>query len=354
MRRWKLILLIVVVLLAIVVALLPRIAGALARGPLERTLDDALQADVTIDRLALRWFGATRVGLTVDAAEPVGDVRVTTASLVGILTGSEIGVDLAGSLHVRRDEAGRLNLVEILPPASEETPPVTEPPKIPRDIVVRMDDLDITWHDHGKPPVHLDLSGSSASIAPGATTIDVKGVGDGFRMTVHAESADLLDKDRLLRTDADLVAKFELTDIPGTLVEGYAPQVDLPERVSATMDATRTGGDLVASFESSLGVTGRVEMADAVLSAVRVQGTDHQLLAILPDARRRLEDAGIALASAPDFTFETTSLRLDPASLTDLVASGALDVGAIRGDAREQTFAVEPMRLDFQVDGFDA
>lgn len=129
---------VLVIVLAAIVALLPALAGPIAKGQIEQIAAKQINGSLTINTLGLSWLGEQRVDATLadDAGITVGDVRITvTRGLLGIATNlsAQTLVKVSGDLSLTRDAAGLTNLQRILNLPAPSAAGSPAPPAAPGD-----------------------------------------------------------------------------------------------------------------------------------------------------------------------------------------------------------------------------
>lgn len=361
-RRWGRIVLAsglaVLLVLGVLVALAPMIAGKLAPGLAERGINAAIHGRVTIGKVSLSWFGEQRIGpIEVVDAGGTNIARLNIESSRGLLGifGGAVGLSsldlgtttLTGSATVVRKADGNLQLLDLLKPSASPRPspsPSPAPTNLPMRLAARfvVDRLDVTFIDEqqvaaGSPAAVIriaELSGEaslqpsmrigaalSGTLTHGPSPSAASLPGGSFQFTVQvddvADAGGRPTPDRatctlsLDITDIQVAAIDALTGMEGALATAIGDTVTIAARVDGSPSSGR------ASFTTrSQGMEAdiRLETTDGILRTSqpgRITVHDGSLLHLAPGVLEALAaSADFTLTELPDATLTIDNLRL--------------------------------------------
>lgn len=139
-RRGKKIALGVVVMLVILLALLPTIAGVFAPGIISGAASSKMAGKLTVDRVGLSWFGRQEVGKIrlidpADPSRPVAEIDVSYDGGLAGLAAAGLGsspqlktVTITGTASLVRAADGKTNLERAIAPKSGAATPAAPTP----------------------------------------------------------------------------------------------------------------------------------------------------------------------------------------------------------------------------------
>lgn len=313
-------------LLLLVIVLLPTIIGGVARGPIARAASDAIDGEVQLDTLRLRWLRgveARGVRLLEPDGTTVADLTLhTSKGLLGLaFAGGDFGeVRLTGEVDIRVDAEGRNSFDRAIgtPPPPAATPTTPEPQPGPR--------------------------AEPATPAPAPTAEPV-------RLPANLRAALVLDGLRVRYTDPSLaeVSGGELTALSmrvergrASLAAGEAATVDLEARIERTSGA---GATPVAPGTLTLKLDARDwSLADGLVTPERARA----------DIELRLDAPDLQLDAALDYADGRATLAREltiaaegsaPLLIPILNAAGVQADRLAGIDVRVEQFDVRPDRL---------
>jgi hypothetical protein len=299
-RRWGRILLItggsLVLLLVVLVALAPTIAGAVAPGIAEGSINAMINGKAKVSKVDLSWSGAQHIGpveITDEKGTRVASVTLTLSKGLLALSKAAMGsldvgeVKVAGSANLVRNADGTLNISKLLKPqpATASAPKATskpatpgEPIKLPNTLNASLvlDAIEVTYTDlskgaSGAPPavgsIHIPKLAGSAAINAGKVNADITG------NVLYGPGADAKTPGGTLAIKA---TADHLTDSKGVLTLDQAAidaKVDLSDLAIAAADAIAgTGTGLVKAIgptlKTSLAVKGNAGKSDITINVV--------------------------------------------------------------------------------------
>jgi hypothetical protein len=315
LRRALIVLGSLVVLVLILVALAPTIAGAVAPGYARDAINQQINGKAEVGRVSLSWFGGQRVGpitITDAAGQPVAEVNLALSRGLLSLARSALGsakdlgqATVSGSATIVRRPDGTTNLQDLLKKPSAAVPPRTTPagrpapgapPKVPQItgsfVIEKFDARFIDQGRAGSPAAAVRLPALSGSVSVvNSTTADATLKGDllygpdadraatpggSISLTAHADSltdgAGTLTADRAaidLKADAKDIATVIADALAGMdqrLVAAIGEKMQASIRAAGTMakgDASITAS--APAFNADLAFAA----ADGVLTAPR-------------------------------------------------------------------------------------
>ncbi len=357
-RLWPKIVLGLVVLLAVLVAIAPFVAAAIAKPRIETELERSLAVDATLEELSIGWTGKVRAGrlsLKDLSGEPLLAIETLDlgiaplAALAGRIDGG--GRARGVELHLRRDAQGRWN-VQDLPRAPRETPPGTpRPPGQPRELPEVAFDLAleasrIFVHDASAGTFTLGLLKGRLSVPALDRELELEldsplVTPDGREGRIGLRGAVLVVREGRLDPSAPTgKLELEIERLPLDLAEslGFLPpsieqlagllggslRVELDAPVAATQRARASGRFVATTFDLVLAPTG--EGAPFALHQDEV-GIDLAL-----DGPLATGDLDAQLAGMEG----TLDLRLSPLETAGIALEGDLSLALSGGRATLQ------------------
>lgn len=352
----------------VAVALLPKIAGAIAPGIIEREAGKSIKGSVKVEGVSLTWTGPQGVG-PVRVLDANGSVvaELNARATVGLLDligglGDVGSVNLSGKANLTRYADGTTTIDRLMPPAkagegkpAEPAAKPGEPTKLPAGLKARVvvDALDVTVRDEvlaaqtGGRVTGVEVKGLKADTTlrvGGVTQLDLNAqastTGDGGRVTpggalviqgrltdwTNAEGALTLNKATIEATaeakDLSMAVVDALGGMAGKLVAGVGDRLNAKVVLKGGLnagefDVSADGPNVKAALAGAI--------ADGVLStrgpgSVRIASAG--VSAFKPEIDAALGGNG-AITGFPDVTATISSLklRLPKDGVTDLRGS---------------------------------
>ncbi|MEL7484312.1 MAG: hypothetical protein AAFN41_08145, partial [Planctomycetota bacterium] len=342
-RRWLKITGGLVLVLLVLVAVAPLVAGPLLKPVVERRLAESLDATVRIDRIALNWFGGPRVeGLKIldESLQEQANLTIRSWTPLFLLATSprEIGkVSLEGSLVLERRADGSIAPFPV--PDGSDTGPFDLPDL---SAIFLTDQLDIEWRELDQPPLKLAVSDGHVEYTP--TELDA-------HLVIAVQHAF---------GDADLSLAFRASDL--------AVVNDSVVLGSGDLSLSSTGEDLEADLaalvaRSNSGYRVTLESDDAT---ARLGGS---VLAELLPVLGELIGTTVSVADGRAFTLDEApgvSIRLDDAALTldpqtfavsDTRFEAVIETGELIGTLDGERWTIDPLLASAatrnMIDGID-
>ncbi|USN99693.1 MAG: hypothetical protein H6810_03265 [Phycisphaeraceae bacterium] len=385
----------VAIVLFLLLAAAPTIAGLFAPGIIASKGSAAIAGRIDVGSVHLGWFSSQRVErvrLYDDTGTQRGDITARTDKglLALLFAGGNYGtITLSGEIDCSTAADGRSFVEHTVSAQTGPTPPATpagKPVSVPTGLhaTLDLDDFKVTYADPSRPspvagvrvdqingqvvfdgtgPASVRLSARVQMERSGAKVFD-----DAGRLSIDATVTDLIDASGEVNVDAaTFEAKADLTDIASALLDvlpGLAGRSEaaLGQTVSVSLEAkgpasalNATLGATSAAFEAHAPVTldlakGRLHAAAPITAGLDLA----RLSLLLPDRDALLgPDADLSVTSYPrvDITIEGLSVPIPPADTADLRGAGATltaKIGALAaavrapGDAARRAVGFEP------------
>lgn len=360
--RWKKILLIgggsLVVLVLIVLALVPTIAGSMAPGIVEKAAGEKLAGGVKVGSISLSWFGGQKIGpiIITDPTKPDGKNEILRAeiessgSLLSLAKGAIGGgpnpgtVKITGKGNVVRSADGTTNLQRALAPRKGVEKTATADPKgKPADDAkvppgaqgrVLVENFDLNFSDESNPSASVQLKdltvdatllpagssvGASASVK---ITTNALAQGQQGKIKVDATLDQFTDAAGLIRTDSAKVnATIQTDNLPTALVDalsnmggkltaGLGPTLAFNVNAKGTMksaDATVKASAQGMNADASVKVTDNVLTSAGPITLSLTGNAVHAIAGL----EAMLAKAGtLTLDRTPDVAFSIDNLKL--------------------------------------------
>ncbi|MEZ6233481.1 MAG: hypothetical protein R3B68_04770 [Phycisphaerales bacterium] len=399
--------LLLVLLVGLVVAL-PTIAGAVAPGIVQDSLNPRLNGRIEVRNVSVRWLRAGSPVQTA-SAEVFDDngtsiAQVTLKSQFGLLDflggiGDVGEVVVSGRADVVRHADGTTNLERVFAPLmqGQPTPPdptqTGEPPRLPPNLaaVLRIDTITGTFLDESRdPPLRVALESLTGHVdiatgKPAEATLEM-----AVRTGAPSRSAGATNEPRSRGTlslaatiDSFSNAQGDLTidqatadvtiaarDLPLGLADSIAGLDGLLTRAvgdTLRIDITAQGGLKQGAATLAIATDGGTSLQGAVNLADNVLTTTQPLTFTLDTARAAAADPAIAQALSAGEAARITTLPTLGLTLTDLrlriPAGGAAPdlrgatatitaalgatagTVAVPGQSQPQTFGIAPMNI---------
>ncbi|MEL6795485.1 MAG: hypothetical protein AAFO89_01550, partial [Planctomycetota bacterium] len=332
-----------VLVLVVLVAVAPLVAGPVLRPMVEQRLAESLDAIVRIDTIRLRWFAGPRIeGLTIldDALQEHAalTLEVDTPLFRLALSPRELGeVSVAGSLLLERREDG--SIAPFPPPGPDDGEPLTLP-----DLSATLiaEPLDIEWRELDQAPVLV-------SAVEGYVAYEPSGFGAVLGFGLSHELADAEVQLTVAASDLD-VERDSVTFGSGHLSLTAAGD-DAQANVMAVVVRTDTGyrvtldGDEATSRLAGPVLAGMLpDLGELVGQPITLNDGRVFTLDATPNVSLRLTDAALTLDPQ---TFAVSDTRFEAVIETGELA-GSLDGAPWRIDPLLASAATRSM-----IDGID-
>ncbi len=389
-RLWPKVVLGLVVLLVAVVALLPMIAGAVAPGYVESSINASINGKAKVQGLSLGYFSGQRVGpvvVTDEAGKKVGELSVAVKrgllGLAGVAFGkADLGtIDVSGSVALDIAPDGTTTIDRLLkksagapaPGAGTATGPASkgEARVVPNlKGVLNIDELEVTVNDQRpgrgtaavrhlkgggtfstRDSINIQLAALPEIVQPG------KPASAGtFKMSATISSL-FNEKGQATPENAKVDVKIDGESLPTALVDAFAPDLGamalMGEKLGIKVDASGSMRDLKATLRmDSLGVNADAELAYSDTEAGRwvsiakpvTLWVDGQRALSMPMVAKALAGQDqLAISQAPEvkIAIESMKVRLpgegQDARAVDMRGSGVrmtISSGATKGTVR--------------------
>ncbi|MEX2217411.1 MAG: hypothetical protein WD749_01515 [Phycisphaerales bacterium] len=377
-----------VLLLVVLVAAAPFLAGWLAPGIAERAINERIAGRAEVRGASFSWLGGQSVGpVTIATADgkPVADLRVNLSQGVwGLLRAGlgwgpmDLGTNtLTGELTLVRRVDGTTNLEEALAPrqtaraGAGQPGPGGEtriPPKLSGTFVIER--LDVRYIDEsrpaGMPAAYVELPGLNGKVIltnSMAATVDLTAhlrygpspdapTLPGGEVSVAAKADSLTDGNGRLtpdkvRVEADIGAKDISVDAADALAGLKSRLVaSLGERMDATVNLRGTVSEGTLAVRASSPAS-RVDLAlrssGGVITAERpgvIEINSAGLARVTPGIEEALRDGTLTLETLPRVVATLDQVRLPSSAITGAgdwrgaSVRVAVDVGEVAGRVR--------------------
>ncbi|MCC6660025.1 MAG: hypothetical protein IT437_03975 [Phycisphaerales bacterium] len=180
-RRWPWVVGGVALVLVLLVALAPTIAGWVAPGYVASAINSNISGTAKVEGLSLSWFGSQEVGPVVirDAAgTEVARVKATVGtSLLGLIGGLDLGeVKVSGSAHLVREKDGTLSTAKVFTPRTPAPPTASPATRLPEGLraTLIVENFEATFDDRaGDTLVQGSIKGRGGFAVGGPATLDL-------------------------------------------------------------------------------------------------------------------------------------------------------------------------------------
>ena len=386
---------------ALLLALAPTIAGAIAPGIIEGQASKHISGEAKVSSVSLSWTGPQRIeGLQLlDKGKEVVAASVSVdAGLFSLIRGNlnlgEVVVDRA-SVKIVREQGGELNIQRLLAspnaapgaPSSGSSGGSKSEARVPEGLkaAINVKNLKVQYTDRSTAngaDVSISDLDIKADIEPG-TPLTLKAKGKASNAADPTRNGGLaadIKIDKWSKEDGELTIKkakststIEISDLPVALLEAFVPATPgqpapalakgLGDSLSLSIDVQGTMGDLAAKTmltTSGARASADIKWADGAITAaapIEAMLSGKAIWELVPSIRTSLEGQDAAKITAlPDVTFRIESLNLpfEQGQPIDLRGGGAkitLATTATRGtlklapDRPSQPFELSPLNV---------
>ena len=387
---------------ALLLALAPTIAGAIAPGIIEGQASKHISGEAKVASVSLSWTGPQRIeGLQLldKGKEVVAASLSVDAGLFSLIRGNlnlgEVVVDRA-SVKIVREQGGELNLQRLLASPNAAAPGAPSggsssgsksEARVPEGLkaAINVKNLKVQYTDRSTASgadVSISDLDIKADIEPG-TPLTLKAKGKASNAADPSRNGGLaadIKIEKWSKEDGELTIKkakststIEISDLPVALLEAFVPAAPgqpapalakgLGDSLSLSIDVQGTMGDLAAKTmltTSGARASADIKWADGAITAaapIEAMLSGKAIWELVPSIRKSLDGQDAAKISAlPDVTFGIESLNLpfEQGQPIDLRGGGAkitLATTATRGtlklapDRPSQPFELSPLNV---------
>jgi len=364
MSRWKKILLFgggsLVLIVLILLALVPTIAGFMAPGIVEKAAGEKVAGGVKVGAISLSWFGEQKIGPIVitDPTKPDGKNEVlradveTSSGLLSLVKGAISGgpnlgtVKITGKSNVVRSADGTTNLQRALapkkgteqPPASKSasTSKPADAAKIPAGAQGRVliENFDLNYSDEANPSASVQLKDLSvdATLLPAGSSVGASASvkvttkalaqGQQGQIKVDATLDQFTDAAGVLKPDSAKVnATIQTDNLPTALVDalanmggkltaGLGPTLAFNVNAKGTM---KSADATVKASAQGMNADASVKVADNVLTSsapIMLSLTGNAVHAIAGLEAMLAKAGTLTLDRTPDVAFSIDNLKV--------------------------------------------